>query len=122
MRRQGREAYSLPALSLVLFPFAEALRLRRRQVPDAVRGRGFDRAFEITSVQAGFDMCLSVLKKGGVLVQVGMPPKGDIVNVDINEIIFGERELLGVRHHTMSSMQIAAKLSAPAVLTSSCPR
>lgn len=76
----------------------------------ACNGEGFDRTFEITSVQAGFDMCLAQLKKGGVMVQVGMPPADKIMGTDINKIIFGECELLGVRHHTMSSMQRAAKI------------
>lgn len=73
-------------------------------------GNGYDCAFEITALQIGFDLCLSQLKKGGVLVQVGMPPKGTRISADINEIIFGEREVRGVRHHTMSSMQCAARI------------
>lgn len=77
---------------------------------EATSGRGFDKSFEITSVQAGFDMCLSALKKGGVMIQVGMPPKGTVMGVDIDKIIYSECELRGVRHHTMASMQCAAKI------------
>lgn len=76
----------------------------------ATGGAGFDKSFEITSVQAGFDMCLAALKKGGVMIQVGMPPKGTVMGVDIDKIIYSECELRGVRHHTMSSMQCAAKI------------
>ena len=76
----------------------------------ATNGAGFDRSFEITSVQPGFDLCLAALKKGGVMVQVGMPAKGTVLGVDIDKIIYGECELRGVRHHTMSSMQRAAKI------------
>jgi len=76
----------------------------------AAGGGGFDKSFEVTSVQAGFNMCLASLKKGGIMVQVGMPPKGTAMGVDIDKIIYGECELRGVRHHTMSSMQYAAKV------------
>lgn len=76
----------------------------------ATNGLGFDKSFEITSVQPGFDMCLAALKKGGIMAQVGMPPKGTIMGVDIDKIIYSECELRGVRHHTMSSMQGAAKI------------
>lgn len=82
----------------------------------ATGGTGFDAAFEVTSLQAGFETCLSQLKKGGVMVQVGMPPKGTRFSVDIDKIIYGETELRGVRHHTMSSMQAAAKLINSGVL------
>ena len=76
----------------------------------ATSGRGFDAAFEVTSLQAGFDSCLQQLKAGGVMIQVGMPPRGTAMSVDIDKIIYGETELRGVRHHTMTSMQIAAKI------------
>ncbi|MEA4992650.1 MAG: alcohol dehydrogenase catalytic domain-containing protein [Oscillibacter sp.] len=76
----------------------------------ATDGEGFDKSFEITSVQPGFDLCLAALKKGGVMIQVGMPPKGTVMGVDIDKIIYSECELRGVRHHTMSSMQAAAKI------------
>lgn len=78
---------------------------------DAVTGGlGFDRAFEVTSVQSGFDACLRQLKKGGVMVQVGMPPAGTNLGIDINKIIYSECELRGVRHHTKTSMEYAVKM------------
>lgn len=73
-------------------------------------GAGFDRAFEITSAQPVFNRCIKLLKKGGVMVQVGMPPKNTQFELDINQIIFGECDLLGVRHHTMHDMQTAVKI------------
>ena len=73
-------------------------------------GKGFDRAFEVTAVQAGFDTCLKELKKGGVMIQVGMPPAGKEFDLDINKIIYSECELRGVRHHTKTSMEYAAKI------------
>ena len=73
-------------------------------------GNGFDVAFEVTSLQAGFDTCLHQIKPGGVIIQVGMPPKGTPWSLDIDKIIYGETELRGVRHHTMSSMQTAAEI------------
>ncbi|SCI40669.1 Sorbitol dehydrogenase [uncultured Blautia sp.] len=76
----------------------------------ATSGKGFDAAFEVTSLQAGFDTCLHQIKLGGVMIQVGMPPRETILSVDIDRIIYGETELRGVRHHTMSSMQTAAKI------------
>ncbi len=86
---------------------------------DAVSGgAGFDAAFEVTSLQAGFDTCLRQLKKGGVMIQVGMPPKGTHLSLDIDRIIYGETELRGVRHHTMSGMQTAAKIINSGVLNS----
>ena len=44
------------------------------------------------------------------MVQVGMPPKNTQFELDINKIIFGECDLLGVRHHTMHDMQTAVKI------------
>lgn len=79
-------------------------------------GEGFDRVFEITSVQSSFSTCVSQLKKGGVLLQVGMPPAGKKFELDINKIIFSECTMKGVRHHTMSDMQIAAKIINSGVL------
>lgn len=73
-------------------------------------GRGFDRAFEITSVQSSFTNLLLHLKKGGVLVQVGMPPKGTQFKVDLDKLIYSECEVRGVRHHTMNDMQQAARI------------
>lgn len=71
---------------------------------------GFDCAFEITSVQSVFCTCIKLLKKGGVMVQVGMPPRDTQFALDINKIIFSECDLLGVRHHTMQDMQTAVKI------------
>ena len=79
-------------------------------------GDGFDKTFEITSVQSSFDTCVSHLKRGGVLVQVGMPPAGKRFDLDINKFIYSECDLRGVRHHTMSDMQVAAKLINSGVL------
>lgn len=81
-----------------------------RVCDEATGGNGFDKSFEITSVQAGMELCLNVLKKGGIMVQVGMPPKGTVMGVDSDKIIFSECELRGVRHHTMTSMQYAARI------------
>ncbi len=77
---------------------------------------GFDRAFEITSVQSSFDTCVRQLKRNGTLVQVGMPPSGKLFNLDINKMIYHECDLRGVRHHTMSDMQAAAKIINSGVL------
>lgn len=73
-------------------------------------GQGFDRIFEITAVQSSFDNCVKQLKKGGVLLQVGMPPAGATFDVDINKYIYSECDLRGVRHHTMNDMQTAVKI------------
>ena len=73
-------------------------------------GEGFDIAFEVAAAQSSFNSCVKQLKKGGVLVQVGMPPAGATFNVDINKFIYSECDLRGVRHHTMNDMQLAVKL------------
>ena len=82
----------------------------------ATDGEGFERVFEITSVQSSFTTCVSKLKKGGVMLQVGMPPAGKQFQLDINKIIYSECELRGVRHHTMNDMQCAAKIINSGVL------
>ena len=76
----------------------------------ATNGKGFDVAFEITSVQSSFTNLLLHLKKGGVIVQVGMPPKGTEFKVDLDKLIYSECQVRGVRHHTMNDMQMAAKI------------
>lgn len=82
----------------------------QEQCDEITSGQGFDRAFEVTSVQAGFDTCLRELKKGGAMIQVGMPSAGKRFDIDINKIIFSEDELRGVRHHTKTSMEYAVKI------------
>jgi len=82
----------------------------------ATGGEGFDRIFEITAVRSSFDTCVSQLKVGGVLVQVGMPPKGTSFALNTDKIIYSECEVRGVRHHTMNDMQAAAELINAGVL------
>lgn len=83
---------------------------------EAVDGAGFDKAFEITSIQSGFSTCIRQLKKGGVAIQVGMPPARTELMLDINKIIYSECDLRGVRHHTMQDMMIAAQLINTGIL------
>lgn len=87
-----------------------------RECLEASGGSGFDKAFEITAVQSGFDTCVRHLKKGGVMIQVGMPPAGKRFDLDINKILYSECDLRGVRHHTMTDMQTAVKLINSSVL------
>lgn len=82
----------------------------------ATGDEGFDKAFEVTSVQSGFSACIHLLKKGGIAVQVGMPPTGAQLILDINKIIYNECDLRGVRHHTMQDMQTAVQLINAGVL------
>jgi len=77
---------------------------------------GFDKAYEITSVQSSFDRCVSLLKRGGVMIQVGMPPAGKMFDLDINKIIYRECDIRGVRHHTMFDMQRAVRIIDSGVL------
>ena len=77
---------------------------------------GFDKAFEVSSAQSSFDICTKYLKRGGTLIQVGMPPAGKIFNLNINKFIYSECTLLGVRHHTMADMQAAVRLINSGVL------
>ena len=79
-------------------------------------GKGFDKVFEITAVQSSFNTCVAKLKKGGVLVQVGMPPAGKHFDLDINKIIYSECDLRGVRHHAFHDMQCAAEIIDSGVL------
>lgn len=79
-------------------------------------GAGFDKAYEITSVQSSFDRCVSLLKRGGVMIQVGMPPAGKMFDLDINKIIYRECDIRGVRHHTMFDMQRAVRIIDSGVL------
>ncbi|MBQ6363149.1 MAG: alcohol dehydrogenase catalytic domain-containing protein [Lachnospiraceae bacterium] len=72
-------------------------------------GQLFDKVFEVTGVEPGFNACLSVLKPGATFVQVGMPA-GTFKNFDINKIIFNEIDFLGVRNSRSLSMSGAVKL------------
>ena len=76
----------------------------------AIAGGKFDILFEATGFQGGYDACFNLIKQGSTMVQVGMPPKGTIFNTDINTIIYNEASMLGGRHHTMTSMEGAAKI------------
>lgn len=76
----------------------------------AIAGGKFDKLFECTGFQGGYDACYHLIKQGSTMVQVGMPPKGTIFNTDINTLIYNEASLLSVRHHTMTSMEKAVKI------------
>ncbi|MGI6182256.1 MAG: zinc-dependent alcohol dehydrogenase [Agathobaculum sp.] len=76
----------------------------------AISGGTFNKLFEVTGFQGGYDACVGLISQGSTMIQVGMPPKGTIFNTDINNIIYNEGSLLGVRHHTMTSMEGAAKI------------
>lgn len=74
-------------------------------------GRKFDRVFEVTGFQSGFDTCLKMLRQGATMVQVGMPGSGLFESgFDVNAIIFNEANYLGVRNSTARSMEAAAKI------------
>lgn len=72
-------------------------------------GRMFQKVFEVTGVEAGFQDCLNMLRPGATMVQVGMPGK-KFHEFDINKIIFNEINLLGVRNSRSLSMAGAVKL------------
>lgn len=76
----------------------------------AIAGGKFDTLFECTGFQGGYDACFKLIKQGSTMVQVGMPPKNTIFSTDINTLIYNEASLLSVRHHTMTSMEMAAKI------------
>ena len=71
---------------------------------------GYDKCFEVAGVESSFRLCVEQVKRGGIVTQIGMPPKGQHWAMDIDKIIYSECELRGVRHHTMNDMQVAAKI------------
>ncbi len=74
-------------------------------------GNKFDKVFEVTGFQGGFDNCLKMIKRGGVMVQVGMPGSGMFEGgFHVNDIIFNEASYFGVRNSTSRSMAVAAKI------------
>lgn len=77
----------------------------------AVCPRGYDKVFEVTGFEGGFATGLQMLKQGGVMCQVGMPPAGKgFSHIDIDKIIYNEADLRGVRHHTINDMIVAANI------------
>ena len=115
VRIQMAENFGFSVVNPTQEDFADACR-------ELSGGDGFDKAFEIAAVQSSFDICVQQLRRGGTLIQVGMPPAGKVFGLDINKIIYSECCLLGVRHHTMSDMQTAAKLINSGVLNSQLER
>lgn len=79
-------------------------------------GNKFDKVFEVTGFQGGFDLCLKLIKQGGTMVQVGMPASGKFEDFDVNSIIFNEATYMGVRNSTSSSMIAAAKIINDGIL------
>ena len=73
-----------------------------------VDGDGYDKVFEVTASQAGFDSATRLVKVGGTVVQVGMPSIN--FDIDINKYIYGEINLLGVRNHPLKHFKKAAKI------------
>ncbi|MGE4549605.1 MAG: zinc-binding dehydrogenase [Intestinibacillus sp.] len=74
-------------------------------------GAKYDKVFEVTGFQSGFDNCLRMLKQGATMVQVGMPGSGIFESgFNVNAIIFNEVNYLGVRNSTARSMEAAAKI------------
>ena len=82
-----------------------------QQCSDITGGEMFDRVFEVTGFQGGFDTALKMIKRGGAMVQVGMPGSGRFDSgFHVNAIIFNEAKYVGVRNHTARSMEAAAKV------------
>lgn len=80
-------------------------------------GNRFDKVFEVTGFQGGFDVCLKMIKQGGTMVQVGMPASGKFEGgFHVNSIIFNEATYMGVRNSTSSSMIAAAKIINDGIL------
>jgi len=79
------------------------------QVMAFTNGKLFNKVFEVTGVEPGFNTCLNVLRAGATMVQVGMPGK-KFHEFDINKIIFKEIDFLGVRNSRSLSMAGAVKI------------
>ncbi|HHX37353.1 MAG TPA: alcohol dehydrogenase catalytic domain-containing protein [Clostridiaceae bacterium] len=71
-------------------------------------GEFFEHTFEVSGHQSGFDNCLKLTKKNGYMIQVGMPPHG--FEIDIDQLIYKELTMKGVRHHRIDDMVMAVKI------------
>lgn len=81
------------------------------QCQQVVAGGKFDKIFEVTGVQGGFETGLTRLKQGGTMVQVGMPASGRFEGgFNVNAIIFNEASYMGVRNSSAYSMSLAANI------------
>lgn len=82
----------------------------------------FDKVFEVTGAQSSFDRCLAALRRGGTMVQVGMPVGGCFEHFRVNDIIFNEAAYIGVRNSSSRSMAAAVKLINDGLLDDSLRR
>lgn len=90
---------------------------------EITNGRRFDKVFEVTGFQGGFDTCLKMLRQGSTMVQVGMPGSGMFEGgFNVNAIIYHEANYLGVRNSTARSMMAAAKIINDGLLDASLSR
>ena len=86
-----------------------------RQCAQLTRGKLFDKVFEVSGVEGGFQDCLDMVKPGATLVQVGLPGV-NFHDFNVSRIIFNEINFLGVRNSCSRSMSEAVKLVNRGVL------
>ncbi|MFI3256162.1 MAG: 2,3-butanediol dehydrogenase [Psittacicella sp.] len=71
------------------------------------KGKGADISFEVTGVQAGFNICLDAIKAMGRLIVVSTWNKS--ISIDLNKIVLGEKEILGTLCYNKDIFETAIK-------------
>ena len=78
------------------------------QVAELSGGNGFDRVFEVSGTQNGWDCMTKACKSGGTIVPIGIPNQG--FQVDVVSVVLREIELKGVRIHPFNNFKAAVDI------------
>ena len=65
------------------------------RVRDLTGGRGVDYAFVTVGTSRAAEQAVGLIRKGGTMVMVGIPPTGDMASIEIGNIANGSQIILG---------------------------
>jgi 2-desacetyl-2-hydroxyethyl bacteriochlorophyllide A dehydrogenase len=84
------------------------------EVMKMTNGRGVDVTFEVSGANAGVELMTKVTKRGGVIVNTGVP--SDMTPINLSEVFMKELRIQGVRLHSRNDFEIAIKIIASSAI------
>jgi len=94
--------------TLVNFEHADPV----QAVRDATNGRGVDEAVECSGAPGTFHQCVRMVRKGGRVVLVGVPPDRVVENLPFKYIVHNEIAIFGSRANPNVSRKLIALIAA----------
>lgn len=84
------------------------------EVMKATGGRGVDVTYEVSGTAAGAALMTKITKRGGMIVNIGVP--SEPIPVNMSDVFMKELRMQGVRLHARADFEIAIKIIASGVI------